>query len=136
MKFKKITNWKNILIFAVACLIISSLWFGLEMINNGFWFLREFIKYQADLFLKPVAGHAGPVYYHFLIVFLGCFPLSVLALPVLLRYQKDDTEEARYFLKWMLILFWIVMILFTIVKTKIVHYSSLSYFPLSFFAAY
>jgi len=136
VKFKKITSWKNILIFAVACLIISSLWFGLEMINNGFWFLREFIKYQADLFLKPVAGHAGPVYYHFLIVFLGCFPLSVLALPVLIRYRNESTEEANYFLKWMLILFWVVMILFTIVKTKIVHYSSLSYFPLSFFAAY
>jgi TRAP-type mannitol/chloroaromatic compound transport system permease small subunit len=28
------------------------------------------------------------------------------------------------------------MILFTIVKTKIVHYSSLTYFPLSFLAAY
>jgi hypothetical protein len=35
----------------------------------------------------------------------------------------------------MLILFWVVMILFSIVKTKIVHYSSLSYFPLSFLAA-
>jgi hypothetical protein len=136
VKFKKITSWKNILIFALASLIISSLWFGLEMINNGFWFLREFIKYQADLFLKPVAGHAGPIYYHFLIVFLGCFPLSVFALPVLLKYRKDDTAEANYFLKWMLILFWVVMILFTIVKTKIVHYSSLSYFPLSFFAAF
>ena len=136
VKFRKITSWKNILIFAIACMIITSLWFGLEMINNGFWFLREFIKYQADLFLKPVAGHAGPIYYHFLIVFLGCFPLSVLALPVLLRYRNDDTEDVNYFLKWMLILFWVVMILFTIVKTKIVHYSSLSYFPLSFFAAY
>src|SRR5674476_1172405 len=36
----------------------------------------------------------------------------------------------------MLILFWVVMILFSIVKTKIVHYSSLAYFPLSYLAAY
>ncbi|MBK7287847.1 MAG: hypothetical protein IPI95_12530 [Flavobacteriales bacterium] len=35
----------------------------------------------------------------------------------------------------MLILFWVVLILFTIVKTKIVHYSSLCYFPLTFLAA-
>lgn len=136
MKFKKISDWKNILIFSVSCLIIASLWFVPEMINNGFWFIREFIRYQADLFLKPVAGHSGPIYYHFLIVFLGCFPMSVLALPVLFRRDDGSADEGRYFLKWMMILFWVVMILFSIVKTKIVHYSSLAYFPLSFFAAF
>jgi hypothetical protein len=106
------------------------------MINNGFWFIREFLKYQADLFLKPVAGHSGPVYYHFLVVFLGCFPISVLALPVFFRKATVSGDESEYFLKWMFILFWVVMILFSIVKTKIVHYSSLAYFPLSYFAAY
>jgi len=136
MKFKKISKTRNVLIFAVSCFIISSLWFGLEMVNNGFWFIREFIKYQADLFLKPVAGHSGPLYYHFLIVFLGCFPMSVLALPVLFRRNQEDTGKGSFFLKWMIILFWVVMILFTIVKTKIVHYSSLAYLPLSYFAAF
>ena len=135
MKFRKITNWKNILVFAAACLIISSLWFGLEMINNGFWFLKEFIKYQADLFLHPVAGHSEPFYYHFVVVFLGCFPISVLALPVFFRKNPGSNEQNASFMKWMLILFWVVMILFTIVKTKIVHYSSLAYMPLSFLAA-
>jgi 4-amino-4-deoxy-L-arabinose transferase-like glycosyltransferase len=136
MKFKKISNWKNVLIFAVSCLVISSLWFGPEMINNGFWFFREFIKYQADLFLEPGAGHSGPIYYHFVVVLLGCFPISVLSLPVLFRKKAESNDEGTYFLKWMLILFWVVMILFTIVKTKIVHYSSLAYFPLSYLAAY
>jgi len=136
MRFRKITDCKNILVFAFSCLIISSLWFGLEMINNGFWFLKEFIKYQADLFLHPVAGHSGPFYYHFVVIFLGCFPISVLALPILLRRKKSYTDKASDFLRWMLILFWVVMILFSIVKTKIVHYSSLTYFPLSFLAAY
>jgi 4-amino-4-deoxy-L-arabinose transferase-like glycosyltransferase len=136
MKFKRISNIKNILIFAFSCLLVSSLWFGLEMINNGFWFIREFIKYQADLFLKPVAGHSGPIYYHFLIVFLGCFPISVLALPLFFSHDDNSDSDGKNFLKWMFILFWVVMILFTIVTTKIVHYSSLSYFPLSYFAAY
>jgi 4-amino-4-deoxy-L-arabinose transferase-like glycosyltransferase len=135
LKFKNISNWKNIFIFAGSCLIIASLWFGLEMIHNGFWFIKEFIKYQADLFLKPGAGHSGPIYYHFLVVFLGCFPISVLALPMIFRKMSDVQDERTNFQKWMLILFWVVMILFTIVKTKIVHYSSLAYFPLSFLAA-
>ena len=134
-KFRKISNWKNVLVFTVACLLISSLWFGLEMINNGFWFIKEFIKYQVDLFLNPVAGHSGPFYYHFIVVFLGCFPISVLAIPFLFRRKLDTKNERDDFLKWMLILFWVVMVLFSIVKTKIVHYSSLSYFPLSFLAA-
>jgi hypothetical protein len=134
-RFKSISNWKNIAIFGVTCFMISSLWFGLEMINNGFWFLTEFVKYQVDLFLKPVAGHSGPIYYHFVVVFLGCFPISVLALPVLFRIKQEHDTEAGHFHRWMLILFWVVMILFSIVKTKIVHYSSLAYFPLSFLAA-
>jgi hypothetical protein len=37
--------------------------------------------------------------------------------------------------RWMVILFWVVLILFSIVKTKIVHYSSLCYFPLTYLAA-
>lgn len=36
---------------------------------------------------------------------------------------------------WMMILFWVVLIIFSIVRTKIVHYSSLCYLPLTFFAA-
>ncbi len=35
----------------------------------------------------------------------------------------------------MVILFWVVLILFSVVKTKIVHYSSLCYFPLTYLAA-
>src|SRR5690606_13079564 len=36
---------------------------------------------------------------------------------------------------WMRYLFWVVLILFSIVTTKIVHYSSMTYLPLSFLAA-
>ncbi|MBS1936941.1 MAG: glycosyltransferase family 39 protein, partial [Bacteroidetes bacterium] len=46
--------------------------------------------------------------------------------------QQLTTDNHR---KWLLILFWVVLILFSIVKTKIVHYSSLCYFPLTFLAA-
>jgi hypothetical protein len=47
-------------------------------------------------------------------------------------------EEFRYredFRRWMKYLFWVVLILFSIVKSKIVHYSSMCYFPLTFLAA-
>ena len=37
---------------------------------------------------------------------------------------------------WMLCLFWNVLLLFSIVTTKIIHYSSMTWIPLSFIAAY
>lgn len=129
-RFRNFPGIKKIIVFLVCFGIVTFFWFGAEVMNNGFWFLKEFLAYQVELFRTPVAGHQEPIYYHFLVVFLGCFPISVLAVPVLFR----KNENAGQFSLVMKILFWTVMILFTIVTTKIVHYSSLSYLPLSFIA--
>jgi hypothetical protein len=68
------------------------------------------------------------------VLFIGVFPASVLALRGFSAF-RNDTAIQRDYKKWMLILFWLVLIVFTIVKTKILHYSSLCYFPLTFLAA-
>src|SRR5205823_2479158 len=49
--------------------------------------------------------------------------------------QKRVNETPKHFWLWMMILFWVTLLLFSIVKTKIVHYSSLCYFPLTYLAA-
>ncbi len=134
IRFKKISSLKNIIIYLLTFIVVSSLWFGMEMIKNGPWFITQFFMYQTDLLLTPVASHGEPFYYHFVVVFLGCFPISILALPALINRKTITLSDTLNFKKWMFILFWVVMILFSIVKTKIVHYSSLSYFPLSFLA--
>lgn len=131
-RFRLFPRAGQILVFVVVFTLTTALWYGVEVMRNGPWFLVEFIKYQIDLFLNPVAGHEQPFYYHFVVVFLGCFPLSVFALPAFIdKYQHEETDMRS----WMLMMFWVVMILFTIVTTKIVHYSSLAYLPLSFLAA-
>ncbi len=130
-KFKNWPRVKDIAVFALTTFLVSFMWYGAEVIANGPWFLVEFIKYQIDLFSNPVAGHEQPIYYHFVVVFLGCFPMSVLALGSFNRATTKNNELA----KWMMVLFWVVMILFTIVTTKIVHYSSMAYLPLSYLAA-
>jgi len=130
-RFKNFPGIKKILLFIFFFTIICLLWFGQEIINNGFWFLKEFLAYQADLFLHPVASHGEPFYYHFVVVFIGCFPISIIALPILFGKK---TETGKDFLRLMKILFWTVMILFSITTTKIVHYSSLTYMPLAFMA--
>ncbi|MEO8719463.1 MAG: glycosyltransferase family 39 protein [Ginsengibacter sp.] len=131
-KFKNFPGLKKILVFIFFFTIICLLWFGQEIINNGFWFLKEFLSYQVDLFLHPVASHGEPFYYHFVVVFIGCFPISIIALPILFG---RNTEINKDFLRLLKILFWTVMILFSITTTKIVHYSSLTYMPLAFMAA-
>lgn len=130
-KFKRWPRWKDVAVFALTSFVVSFMWYGAEVLANGPWFLVEFINYQVELFSKPVAGHEQPVYYHFVVVLLGCFPMSVLALGA---FQKSTTTNDTL-ARWMMSLFWVVMILFTLVTTKIVHYSSMAYLPLSYLAA-
>jgi len=127
-RFSKLYTFKQLLIFAVTCIVIASLWFAQELATNGFWFFEEFIRYQIRLFSTPDAGHGQPFYYHFVVVLLGCFPISIFAIPALATRQE-------YFGTWMKVTFWVVMILFSVVTTKIVHYSSMAYFPVSYLAA-
>jgi hypothetical protein len=132
VRFRKVTSFKNILLFGLSVLLVSSTWFAIELTRGGWWFFKMFVEYQIRLFSTPDAGHEQPFYYHFVVVFLGCFPMSVFALK---GFQKNPHEKHPIFRKHLLYLFWVVMILFSIVKTKIVHYSSMAYLPLSFLAA-
>lgn len=133
-RFKAVTQWFNIVLFAVTILLVTSLWYGLELIENGWWFFVEFFRYQVRLFSTPDAGHEQPFFYHFVVVLIGCFPMSIWAIPSF--WQKGNLSDSINFRKWAIYLFWVVMILFSIAKTKIVHYSSMCYLPLSFLAAY
>lgn len=132
-KFRKKVRVLDVLFFALSAFVVSFSWFGYEMIQNGPWFLVEFIQYQIELFSKPVAGHEQPFYYHFVVVLLGCFPMSIIAIG---GFNKVKGDQPIDFLLWSKVLFWVVLILFSIVKTKIVHYSSMAYLPLSYIAAY
>lgn len=121
--------------FVSVAFVISTGWFGLETLQNGFFFLREFFIYQIRLFSTQDAGHGGPLYYHFVIILLGLFPASLLAIMGFRKISSDSVRQISFH-KWMTILFWVVMVLFSVVKTKIVHYSSLAYFPVTFLASY
>lgn len=137
-KFKQSIKWKEALAFGTSCLLVTSIWFANELINNGFWFINEFITYQIRLFSTPDAGHGQPFYYHFVVVLIGCFPISIFAIRAFTyNHAKIDNAltELTTFVPWMKTTFWVVMILFSIVTTKIVHYSSMAYFPVSFLAA-
>ncbi len=69
-----------------------------------------------------------------IILLVGCFPAAALSI-LAMQVGKKENSTPKHFHGWMLILLWVTLILFSIVKTKIVHYSSLCYFPLTYLAA-
>ncbi len=134
-KFKPIFYWSHVALFLLLTLLVSSAWYGLETLKNGFWFLKEFIVYQVHLLSQEGAGHGGPFYYHFLVLLVGCFPASILALGGLYDFSRMNATQ-RQFRQVMIILLTVVLGVFSIVETKIIHYSSLAYFPVTFLAAH
>ena len=129
---------KHLLIIACCALLPVLLWLGAAVAAHGVpygkWFVHEFITYQVRLFSTEDSDHGGPFFYHFIVLLLGCFPASAFLFGYL-RKRPALQERQQDMSRWMWILFWVVLILFSIVKTKIVHYSSLCYFPLTFLAA-
>ncbi len=131
LSFKKIINFS---IFSLTALTITSLWFGIETLKHGTWFVKTFIEYNIRLAKTEDAGHGGFMGYHFVVLLVGCFPASIFALRTLYKRSNFEGEQTD-FTNWMKILFWVVLILFSMVQSKIVHYSSLCYLPLTFLSA-
>jgi len=123
----------HFIVFVVTTLFISGSWFLIEYLRGNGELLFEFINYQIRLLETGDSGHDGPFFYHFVVLLLGCFPASLI---FIISYSKSNqlSADQKLHRKLMICLFWVVIILFSIVKTKIVHYSSLCYFPLSFIA--
>ncbi len=141
-KFRNRGFLNHLLMFSLAAFSVSAVWFLAEVIAHGPQFVQEFVAYQIRLFSTPDSGHGGFLGYHVLVLLLGCFPVSVFALSNLWgdRQPEDEVLESDTLAScqrsdlatWMQILFWVVLVLFSIVRTKIVHYSSLAYFPLTY----
>jgi hypothetical protein len=113
---------------------VAFVFFGIETISHGTTFIREFITYQIRLLRTGDAGHGEPFYYHFFVILFGCFPASFFAIFSFVKRYEPDAPQ-RLFNRLVVILFWVVLVLFSIVKTKTVLYSSLTYFPVTYLAA-
>lgn len=120
-------------IIGIAC-ILPALWLGIDAAANGPKFLIENLHYQWRLLTQGEAGHAQPWYYHSVVLLIGCFPTSIFFLASLRRRQVvSDSERAMR--RWMIALFFVVLVVFSAVTTKIVHYSSMTYIPMTYLAA-
>jgi 4-amino-4-deoxy-L-arabinose transferase-like glycosyltransferase len=131
----RIISLKHFILFSGLVLLTGFSWFILEVLRGRGEVVQEFIDYQIRLFSEGEAGHGQPFYYHFIVLLFGCFPVSILFF-LSFRRSDSDSDEQRHFKVWMQIMFWVVLVLFSMVKTKIVHYSSLTYYPLTFLGAW
>jgi len=133
-KFRNFLSIKDITLIICLTIIVAGLWLMVDFINNGNQFIKEFTIRQWELFSSKDAGHGGFFFYHFIVLFFGCFPITPFFIYAF-KNKELTKDEFSTFKKWMLVLFWVVLILFSIVQTKIVHYSSLCYYPMSFIGA-
>jgi hypothetical protein len=133
-KFKQFPSIGQLFILLLSSLFFGGLWLGLETLQNGPWFITTFTEYQLRLLTTNDAGHQGFLGYHVVVLLLGCFPASLFAfLPIWKKYRMGADSKDSLFLM-LTILLAVVVIVFSLVNTKIVHYSSLAYFPISFLA--
>ncbi len=134
-RFSISTTTGHVVLFIAVLILTGGTWFLLQVINGNTHILKDFIAYQIRLFSTGDAGHSGFIGYHVVVILLGVFPASVIAIRSFIK-REETSELQKLYRQWMYILFWVVLILFSIVKTKILHYSSLTYFPLTFLSAW
>jgi len=132
--FHNYLPWRSFLRHGFIVLSVFSLWLAVDWAMHGPDFLVEFIIRQWELLVNEDAGHGGFPGYHLVVLLIGCFPASLFALRGM-GYIQGLNGHMRDFQKWMITLLVVVLVLFSLVNTKIVHYSSLAYYPISFLSA-
>jgi len=134
-RFKISTSRTHVLLFTGVLVLVGGSWFLIQALRGNTHIITDFISYQLRLFSDGGNFHEGFFGYHLVVLLLGVFPASVIAMKSFTK-KAEDTELQRLFRQWMYIVFWVVIVLFSIVQTKLLHYSSLAYFPLTFLAAW
>jgi 4-amino-4-deoxy-L-arabinose transferase-like glycosyltransferase len=122
----------KVLAFLGSTLLLAGSWFAIESLVYGPEFVTKFVTYQFRI-TGTSDGHPGFIGFHSLVFLIGCFPFSIFTFRSIFR---RSLYRERRFTILALLLFGIVLILFElIVKTKLIHYSSMLYAPGSFLAA-
>lgn len=134
-RFRISTSLSHVALFTLVLALVGGSWFVFQAASGNSGFIREFINYQVKLLSSDSSAHDGFFGYHLVVLLLGVFPASVIAMKSITK-KAEDKELQSLFKQWMYILLLVVLIVFSIVNTKLLHYSSLAYFPLTFLAAW
>jgi len=134
-RFRISISVSHVLLFILVLTVVGGSWFVFQAASGNSGIVREFISYQVKLLSSDSSVHDGFFGYHLVVLLVGVFPASVIAMKSITK-KAEDTELQSLFKQWMYILALVILIIFSIVNTKLLHYSSLAYFPLTFLAAW
>jgi len=134
-RFRISTDLAHVALFILVLVLVGGTWFIIQAATGNHGILRDFFSYQVKMFVSESKAHDGFFGYHLVVLLVGVFPASVIAMKSITK-KAEDTELQRLFRQWMYILLLVVLIVFSLVNTKLLHYSSLAYFPLTFLAAW
>jgi 4-amino-4-deoxy-L-arabinose transferase-like glycosyltransferase len=124
----------HVLLFFAGLTLTGGSWFIVQIAAGNLDTVKDFIIYQVRLFQTKDAGHGGFPGYHVVILLMGVFPASAFLFRGF-RGTADETPLQQDWRRIMFILQLVVVVLFEIVRTKIIHYSSMAYFPLTYLAS-
>lgn len=134
-RFKLNIRFKDGILFIVILLLVGGSWYYHQLLSGNGYVLRDFFRHSLKLLSEEISGHGGFIGYHLVILLLGVFPASVLAMKSITK-KSEDTDLQRLFKQWMYIMIIVVLVLYSIPRTKLLHYSSLAYFPLTFLSTW
>ena len=111
------------------------IWVGIEYKWHGTYYLKPFFQYQWNTLNLGKATWTYRFSFQFIVLLLGCFPASIFALNSV-RVKSYESNIQKIFRLSMASCLIVVLIIVSLFKIKLAHYSVLAYFPISFFAAY
>lgn len=136
---------KHLVVFSAASLFLPTLWLGVEASLHGFDFTRIFLAGQSTIFSIPERTNGEIWGASLLLLFLGGLPVSIFALPNLWgdRQPIDEVLESDTLaacqrsdlVTWMQLVLWTSLVLFGIAPTKMAHFASLGFFPITYLGA-
>jgi 4-amino-4-deoxy-L-arabinose transferase-like glycosyltransferase len=134
-RFKLKIRLKEALLFLAILLLVGGAWYFYQFLSGNAYMLRDYIQYNIKILSQVKSGHGGFFGYHLVILLLGVFPASIISMKSITK-KSENTDLQRLFKQWMYIMIVVVIVIYSIARTKVLHYSSLAYFPLTFLAAW
>lgn len=123
----------EMILWWVMVAVVVVFWLSFAIHANGLKVVDEYLSYQFSLFSTNKSR--GALFFHPLLLLIGVFPASALIYDSFKKNPNDDTTQV-YFKRWMIYLLCVVVAILALLKTRVVHYSSICYFPITFLAAY
>jgi 4-amino-4-deoxy-L-arabinose transferase-like glycosyltransferase len=128
-------GYVNLIRWTLLVSLFIGIWAFLDWRFHGGHYFVSFVQYQLSELNIAKAQWNSRIYFHLVVLLIGCFPASVFAFNSLSPKTYENVIQKVF--RLMLFGFLIVTLLIvTFIKSKIVHYSSLTYYPLTFMAAY